>query len=610
MSDLKFPYGISDFREIIKHNYFYCDRTDKINLLEKDKFQLFLRPRRFGKSLLLSMLENYYDVARKEQFDALFGKLKISDRPTPLHNSFYILKWDFSCVDPSGNPAQIRSSIHDHINERIKGFILYYKHYGLPKIEINNNNALSSIQSLTNAIRIMDIPVYLLIDEYDNFANEVMMQVYNEQNNIEQAKYKYLVQNEGALKSIFKAVKSSASDSIFSRIFITGVSPVVMSDITSGYNIAENIYLKSQYNDLCGFTRDEMDNAIKDILIAKNPHSSSEEMSETELEQFRKTKELAKLYYNGYLFSPDAENQIYNPTLGLFFLKSFQESCRAPKDMFDENIAVDEAKLRYVARLENGRKLIIDLMKDEHQTEISHISKRFGITRMLSDKSRDKEFLVSFLYYFGILTIAGETIQGKLALKVPNLVMQRLYVERINEMLLPEPFDRDIGREAAEKVYQNGEIQELCSFIEQTYFKVFRNRDYRWANELTLKTAFLTLLYNDLLFIMDSEKEINRRYADLTMIVRSDMRHFQIFDVLIEFKFVSLSKAGISGELAKTLSYKEIENIPAVNAALDEAIEQIKDYSRILNRRYSQLRLKCFAVVALGFERICWTAVG
>lgn len=172
------------------------------------------------------------------------------------------------------------------------------------------------------------------------------------------------------------------------------------------------------------------------------------------------------------------------------------------------------------------------------------------------------------------------------------------------------PLTEILAEEFAEKVYQNGEIQELCGFIEQTYFKVFRNRDYRWANELTLKTAFLTLLYNDLLFIMDSEKEINRRYADLTMIVRSDMRHFQIFDVLIEFKFVPLSKAGISGEMARNLSHKEIENIPAVNEALNEAATQIKDYSTILNKRYSQLRLKSFAVARLGFERICWTAVG
>ncbi|MBF0201308.1 MAG: AAA family ATPase [Desulfamplus sp.] len=123
---MKLPYGISDFREIALKNYFYCDRTDLINQLEENKFQLFLRPRRFGKSLLLSMLENYYDIAKKSEFDAMFGSLKIGRNPTPIRSSYFILKWDFSCIDASGNLDDIRQSLYDHINEKIKGFILYY----------------------------------------------------------------------------------------------------------------------------------------------------------------------------------------------------------------------------------------------------------------------------------------------------------------------------------------------------------------------------------------------------------------------------------------------------------------------------------------------------
>ncbi|MBF0230988.1 MAG: AAA family ATPase, partial [Desulfamplus sp.] len=170
---------------------------------------------------------------------------------------------------------------------------------------------------------------------------------------------------------------------------------------------------------------------------------------------------------------------------------------------------------------------------------------------------------------------------------------------------------RDMGRDAAKLLYQKGGMRELCDFVEERYFKVFSNRDYRWANELTVKTAFLTLLYNDILFIMDSEKEIDRRFADLTMIIRPDLRKFQLFDVLIEFKFVSLAAAGLSGEEAKALSIEELQNLPKMREAMKDAVWQVKDYSKILNNRYSgkDFRLKSFAVVSLGFDKLCWEEV-
>ncbi|MGD9731580.1 MAG: AAA family ATPase [Desulfamplus sp.] len=593
---MKLPYGICDFQKIVTNGFFYCDRTDNIPFLEKDYIQLFLRPRRFGKSLLLSMLENYYDIAKKDRFDAMFGSLKIGKNPTPLRNSYFILKWDFSCVDASGTLDDIRQSVFNHINECIKEFILYYKSYGLPEITIDSADALSSIKSLTAAIRMMDLSAYLLIDEYDNFANEVMMS-----SNMKTEKYESLVQKEGILKAVFKNVKASASNSVFDRIFITGVSPVVMSDITSGFNIAKNVYFKPKYNHLCGFTAQEVEDAVNEIA------------QECGIEQDKAQEliELMRIYYNGYRFSVDAKDLVYNPTLALYFLDNLQEMCKPPKNMLDHNLSMDQAKLNYISKINGGTQLILDLMQDDHEVAIEEISQKFGIERMLSDKSHDRAFLVSFLYYFGVLTIAGQDIYGRTRFRVPNTVMKRLYIDRIHETLLPEPMDRDDGRSAAEKLYQKGDMTELCDFVENRYFKVFSNRDYRWANELTVKTAFLTLLYNDILFIMDSEKEIDRRFADLTMIIRPDMRKFELFDILIEFKFVSLASAGLSGEQAKALSVQELKNLPKIGEAMIDAVEQVKEYSKILNERYSaaDFRLKCFAVVSLGFDRLCWKEI-
>jgi hypothetical protein len=592
---MKFPYGISDFRKIITKGYFYCDRTDYIPLLEEGDYQLFLRPRRFGKSLLLSTLSHYYDIAQKDEFQKLFGHLNIGKSPTPSHSQYLILEWDFSCVEPYGNAGEIRKSLHDHVNSRIKAFAAYYKDRLTQEIEIHPDNAVSSIESLISAARISEHPVYLLIDEYDNFANEVMMGVRKDSKDIYQA----LVYEEGPLKTLFKAVKASTSHSVFDRIFITGVSPVVMSDITSGYNIAENIYLNPRFTDLCGFRDAEIETAIKKIAEACGVNNGASVSA----------LELMRTYYNGYRFSPDAESLVYNPTLALYFMKVFQQTCKYPREMLDDNLATDEAKLRYVSKISSGGQLLLELAGKNRSAVISKLAGRFGISRMLADTSKDNRFLVSFLYYFGVLTMAGEASDGKIRLCVPNLVMQKLFVQRIHEMLLPEPADRDDGIFAAEQLYSNGDMNPLCEFVEQRYFKVLHNRDYKWANELTVKTAFLTLLYNDILYVMDSEQEAGRRYSDLTMIIRPDMRRFNLFDILIEFKFVKLKDAGLNGEQARKLSREQLRNIPEMKSVMKDAAAQVRDYGDILERKYNDLRLKRYAVVSLGFDRLWWEEV-
>jgi len=205
--------------------------------------------------------------------------------------------------------------------------------------------------------------------------------------------------------------------------------------------------------------------------------------------------------------------------------------------------------------------------------------------------------------------MGGQTELGKLILKVPNLVTQGLYVERIREMLLPEPMERDDGIWAAEQLYEKGEMSPLCEFIEQRFFKVFKNRDYRWANELTVKTAFLTLLYNDILYIMDSEIEVERSYSDLTMIIRPDMRKFNVFDILIEFKFVSLKQANLTGKKAKELRLDDLRKISSMRTNMKDAKKQLAFYGDKLEGKYKDLRLRRYGVVSLGFERLLWEEV-
>jgi hypothetical protein len=591
---MKFPYGISDFKTIITEGYLYCDRTDYIPLFEEGRYLLFLRPRRFGKSLLLSMLANYYDVAKADQFDMLFGHLKIGQQPTPRHNQYFILKWDFSCVDPSGGARQIKRALHDHVNSRIKQCLIRYRDYLEVPVDIDPDNALSSLEALIASVQMTPYPIYLLIDEYDNFANEVLMGVRQGR-----TIYDALVFEEGPLKTLFKVIKSSTSESRFDRIFITGVSPVVMSDVTSGYNIAENIYTKARFNNVCGFTDADIATALRQMAAENRLEPAVVETAMT----------LMRTYYNRYQFALGAETPIYNPTLVLYFLKALDEDGGFPRQMLDMNLSTDEAKLRYIAGIPGGKTLLTNLNQEGHDVAVLELADRFGVREMASDASKDQRFLASLLYYFGILTLKGETADGKLRLTVPNLVMRRLYVERLQEMLLPEPMERDDGIRAAERVYTTSDMQPLADFIEQHFFRIFHNPDYQWANELTVKTLFLALLYNDTLYIMDSEPEVERRYPDLTMIIRPDMRRFKIFDVLIEFKYVTLADLKMTGEQVRKADGQTLRQIPLMQRAMQAAREQATDYGDALQRKYPDLRLKRFAVVAVGFERLWWEAV-
>jgi len=600
---MNFPYGISDFKEIIINKYFYCDRTNLIPLIEKaGKSILFLRPRRFGKSLVLSMLENYYDVAKKDQFENLFGHLHIGKNPTPLHNRYFILKLDFSCIGAFGSTKELQRFMMDHVNERIKKFSIYYKKWITQPIEINPTNAISSIDSLLSAVSQLETSIFLLIDEYDNFANELMLNKSVSDantNSKEKDPYTLFVKKDGPLKTLFKALKSGTNSDGFDKTFITGVSPVVMSDITSGYNIAKNRYLDIRFHRLCGFTSDEIKQCLEEIV--SECHLPSE--------MAVRAYDLMKTYYNGYRFCIESDEYLYNPTLSLYFLESFQDFCKFPQEMMDENLAVDTQKITYISNLPIGETIVTELSQKDARIKIKKLQARFGINDLLLDQSKDRQFIGSYLYYVGALTMAGETKSGKTALKIPNLLMKSLYIDRIIEMLLPDPAMRDKGKMAAEQLYTSGQMQPLCDFVISHYFKILSNRDYAWANELTVKIAFLTLLYNDNLYIMDSETEIDRGYTDLTMIIRPDKRHFEIFDVLIEFKYVSLKDAGLTGEKARTLDQTKIDDLAIIKSNMDSAIHQVRKYETALQQKYPELSLKSFAVVALGFDRISWKAL-
>ncbi|TAN50153.1 MAG: AAA family ATPase, partial [Methylococcaceae bacterium] len=555
---MKFPYGLSGFATLIGDNYFYQDRTDRIPLLEDTGRQLlFIRPRRFGKSLLLSMLEHYYDVNRAGQFEALFGKLAIGRHPTPLHNQFFVMKWDFSLVQSHGDVRDIEKALHQHINDCIQDFAVRYQSLLPIPVNINHDNALSSWRSVQIAVSQSAHKLYLLVDEYDNFANEVMM--------ARKEHYEALLYGEGLLKTVFKAVKAAAGDQILERVFITGVSPVVLSDMTSGYNVAKSIYLDAEFNDLCGFTETE---------IALTLQRMRQEGGSWNV---REALDTMRTFYNGYRFSAKARDSIYNPTLSLYFLECVSRHGDYPEQILDENLAMDRNKLVYISQLPHGEEILLKALSGEGALMIGQLARRFGVEDVIKGV-KDQAFMASLLYYFGILTFAGAGAIGKQVLKVPNLVAKALYVERIQELLLPSYEDRETIESGAETFYLTGDLQPLCDFIEQRYFKVLSNRDYRWSNDLLIKIAFMTLLFNDRIYMVVSETEVDHGYIDLSLIVRPDKRQYQALDLLLEFKYLSLKDLALTGEQVRGQSHQALAALPAVTAKLAEATQQAERY--------------------------------
>ena len=587
---MRFPYGLSDFATLITERYFYQDRTDRIPLLEDTGRQLlFIRPRRFGKSLLLSMLEHYYDLNRAAQFDALFGHLAIGQNPTPLHNQYFVMKWDFSLVKAQGEIKDIEAALHQHLNDCIQDFALRYQGRLTHPIEIHTDNALSSWRSALMAVSQTPYKLYLLIDEYDNFANEVLM------TGRKQEYYEALLYGEGLLKTVFKAVKAAAGGQGLDRVFITGVSPVVLSDITSGYNVAENIYLKAAFNDLCGFTEAELAAVLARMADENGSWAAA-------------ALDLMRTFYNGYCFSETGGERLYNPTLSLYFLKALHAEGRYPRRLLDENLAMDRSKLVYISELPHGEALLIQALNGDQGIVIPQLARRFGVQDVLA-AVKDQPFMASLLYYFGILTLAGHTDFDETILNIPNLVARALYVERVQDLWLPEYEDKTRLPQLRKQVCQTGDLQLLVEFIEQRYFPVLSNRDYRWTNELMIKIAVLTLLFDDRLYMMVSETEVDHGYVDLALIVRPDRRHVTALDLLLEFKYVSLKDLKLTGEQLREKTRDELATLPPVQVQLQAAADQAQQYGAALRDRYGLTNLHAFAVVALGLERVVWRAV-
>jgi DNA-binding CsgD family transcriptional regulator len=579
------PYGNANFCEIRNDNYLYIDRTPYLRTLEQMNITraLFIRPRRFGKSLWLNVMTHYFDINKKDEFEQLFGDLDIGKNPTLDHNQYVVMNWNFSIMSSRGSVDDLEIKMNNTLNNMIKEHVIYYADI-IENVEFYDE-AIHTFSSFLSAVRKSSLKSYLLIDEYDNFANEVMMSdtdVYNK-----------LVKKDGPLKTLYKGIKAFLERGLLNRLFVTGVSPVVMSDITSGMNICENMYLDKAFNALCGFTEPE----TQDLVDQAIQHCS------LDMSQSDHFMEMMRTWYNGYIFSPESNTRVYNPTLVFYYLKHFIRHCKPPRKMLDSNLAMDEGKLEYIGKVITGRQSIIDVLQTNTPIQIPDIEDRFTLAAMLDQSSQDHTFMASYLYYFGMLTIAGQTPNRHLLLEPPNLVIKNLYVDQVLRFLLPSGADRSVSTAHVMHFFNHHDLNPLVQFIVEKLFPVFSNRDYRWMNEFALKAVFTTLLCDDINYALFSEPELSKGFADLCLILRPDARDTKLFDLLFEFKYVALSKKDKKD--LEQLSDKVLRSKSPVKKAFIDARKQLKFYAKGLQKKFgSQLRLKQYAVVSIGFDRL------
>ncbi len=597
---MKIPYGVADFYSLRTEDNVYVDRTDRIAVVEDlGKSLLFLRPRRFGKSLWLSTLASYYDLRLADEHGRLFGDLAVGKRPTPLAHRYFILEWDFSDIDPDpplGEGPRVRrlgAEVHRHLLSCLEIFLVRFRDHLPYPIELTDD-AFTSLNRVLAAVEQTPYSLYLLVDEYDNFANEVMVS--------DPGDYHELVRTDGPFKRLFKWVKAALKSRGLDRLFMTGVSPIVMSDVTSGMNVADNVYLTPELNTLCGFTDEEVLGLLERLGGEKAGNATAPSWTVDE------ARAMLRDWYNGYRFTPavtEDTEAVYNPTLVFYFLNRLQRYDAYPDQMLDANLAADEGKLDYLAQVAAGRDAVVDMIRKHEPLEVTLLLDRFRLTDLLDRSAQDVDFLGAYLYYFGMVTLAGKSPRRTWLLETPNQVVRGLYIERVRRLLLPLGADRSAVMKPAWDLMEGKAIEPFLDFIERKLFPTFSNRDATWANELTVKTIFLTLLWNAASYITYSEPELEHRYADLCLLRRPDARESSLWDLLFEFERVKLKELGMSGRQVKATSRSELMELERVKGAFERAEAQLTAYRRTLEKsRGATLRLRSYAVVALGFERL------
>ena len=548
------PYGVADFATVIEQNLYYVDKTMFIPELEKQPRNLFfIRPRRFGKSIFLSMLYSYYDCTQSHKFQSLFGNLWIGQHPTPLQGKYQVLFLDFSQI--TGNIDKLETKFNSYLSINLDAFVRQYSEYYQAEMEeiLAQEDFEEKMELIFKAAKAHQYHLYLIIDEYDNFTNVIL----NERG---EKVYHAITHADGFYRDVFKKFKGN-----FERIFMMGVSPVTLDDVTSGFNIGWNISIKPEFDEMLGFSTTD----VVEMFTYYKEHGSIPADSDIDA-----IVNDMKPWYDNYCFAKQAlkkKTRMFNCDMVLYYLRNYMDAGCPPEEMIDPNTRTDYGKMKKLLqfdKLDGERKGIIRKIAEEEQI-VTQLYESFSAYQIPK-----AEIFPSLLFYYGMLTIKG-TRGSKLILGIPNNNVRKQYYGYLEEEYQAKAYvDVNQLTDYYYDMAYDGKWEEGLRFMADAYAKVSSVRDGIEA-ERNLQGFFMAYLNLNDYYITAPELELNHGYCDFFLL--PDLTHYASqHSYILELKVLSKKdfSAIVEGEFTE-------DGKPMTKAEKQwrEAVEQIHRYA-------------------------------
>ncbi|MCW4085301.1 ATP-binding protein [Segatella copri] len=548
------PYGVADFATVIEQNLYYVDKTMFIPELEKQPRNLFfIRPRRFGKSIFLSMLYSYYDCTQSHKFQSLFGNLWIGQHPTPLQGKYQVLFLDFSQI--TGNIDKLETKFNSYLSINLDAFVRQYSDYYQAEMEeiLAQEDFEEKMELIFKAAKAHQYHLYLIIDEYDNFTNVIL----NERG---ENVYHAITHADGFYRDVFKKFKGN-----FERIFMMGVSPVTLDDVTSGFNIGWNISIKPEFDEMLGFSTTD----VVEMFTYYKKHGSIPADSDIDA-----IVNDMKPWYDNYCFAKQAlkkKTRMFNCDMVLYYLRNYMDAGCPPEEMIDPNTRTDYGKMKKLLqfdKLDGERKGIIRKIAEEEQI-VTQLYESFSAYQIPK-----AEIFPSLLFYYGMLTIKG-TRGSKLILGIPNNNVRKQYYGYLEEEYQAKAYvDVNQLTDYYYDMAYDGKWEEGLRFMADAYAKVSSVRDGIEA-ERNLQGFFMAYLNLNDYYITAPELELNHGYCDFFLL--PDLTHYASqHSYILELKVLSKKdfSAIVEGEFTE-------DGKPMTKAEKQwrEAVEQIHRYA-------------------------------
>ena len=548
------PYGVADFATVIEQNLYYVDKTMFIPELEKQPRNLFfIRPRRFGKSIFLSMLYSYYDCTQSHKFQSLFGNLWVGQHPTPLQGKYQVLFLDFSQI--TGNIDKLETKFNSYLSINLDAFVRQYSEYYQAEMEeiLAQEDFEEKMELIFKAAKAHQYHLYLIIDEYDNFTNVIL----NERG---ENVYHAITHADGFYRDVFKKFKGN-----FERIFMMGVSPVTLDDVTSGFNIGWNISIKPEFDEMLGFSTTD----VVEMFTYYKEHGSIPADSDIDA-----IVNDMKPWYDNYCFAKQAlkkKTRMFNCDMVLYYLRNYMDAGCPPEEMIDPNTRTDYGKMKKLLqfdKLDGERKGIIRKIAEEEQI-VTQLYESFSAYQIPK-----AEIFPSLLFYYGMLTIKG-TRGSKLILGIPNNNVRKQYYGYLEEEYQAKAYvDVNQLTDYYYDMAYDGKWEEGLRFMADAYAKVSSVRDGIEA-ERNLQGFFMAYLNLNDYYITAPELELNHGSCDFFLL--PDLTHYASqHSYILELKVLSKKDFSAIVEGAFTEDGKPMTK---AEKQWREALDQIHRYA-------------------------------